>query len=298
VAGGSWRRFVRRIIGRSVKLSAAAAVACAAVAALLLSGCAVSEKASSDLLAESISKALDKEDAQRPVGSVACTPHIQKVEYSEGIVNLHCVIQFKNGTSYSTPATIEDRSFQVEGENYTFNTPEPEQATNPTTADILKTPLPVPATSVPATSSQSFFYSRNMQSAIAALKSHAGSGQLILSMALYPGEVQAVIGANGHARLVTVPTSGSVTVGPVGTFENSASGITVAELEANVPERLLHSIAARAGGVPASQIGRFVLAFLPHEVSGWDIYTSGGEKRFQAELNGEALKVLSSRAQG
>ena len=263
----------------------------AVVAALVFSGCAVNEQASSDLLASSITKTLNKEDPQRPVGSVSCTPHVQRVEYSEGVVNLHCEVHFKDGTSYGTPATIEARSFQVEGENYTFNTPEPEQSSRPT-ADILKTPLPAPTTSIPATSSRSFFKARNMQSAIAALESHASAGQLILKMAIYPGEVQAIVGANGHARLVTVPVSGNVSVGPVGTFENNASGITVSELEAKVPEQLAQSIASK-GGVPTSGIGRFVLAFLPHEISGWDIYTASGERRFQAELNGEALKELS-----
>jgi len=280
----------RGSIPRTPRFRTVGPVASAIVALIVLTGCAGGEKASSDLLAESISRSLAKEDAQRPVGSVACSPHVQKVEYQEGIVNLHCVIHFKDGTSYETPATIEARSFQVEGENYTFNMPEGEAA-GKTTADILKAPLPPPASSIPATSAQSFFSARNMQSAIAALKSHAGSGQLILSMVIYPGEVQAVIGANGEARLVTVPASGSVTVGRTGTFENAASGITVAELEAGVPEHLLQVIAAR-DGVPRSEIERFVLAFFPHEVSGWDIYTSSAKKRFQAELNGQALKLL------
>jgi hypothetical protein len=252
---------------------------------LVLAGCATSETPSYVMLQRSISSTLDKQEAQRPVNSVACSPHVQKVEYSEGIVNLHCVVDFKDGSSYSTPATIEARAFGVAGENYTWEEPPPR--------DIVKAPLPQPTAPIPATSVHSLFRARNLKHAVAAVAGRFSSKQLILSMALYPSALEAVVGASGEARMVTVSASGTVKLGPVGTFEGAASGIEIAEVDPTVPERLARLISTR-GGVPTSELDRFVLAFFLHELDGWDIYATSGQAHFQALLNGEALKQISS----
>jgi hypothetical protein len=49
-------------------------------------------------------------DDHRPVSSVACSPHIDGTVRGER-VHLTCVVRFKDGTSYTTPAAIQNRNF-------------------------------------------------------------------------------------------------------------------------------------------------------------------------------------------
>ncbi|HEV3048173.1 MAG TPA: hypothetical protein VGY13_12530 [Solirubrobacteraceae bacterium] len=169
------------------------------------------------------------------------------------------------------------------GEHYEWNGPPP--------SDIAKAPLPSPTVSIAPTSPQSLFYARNLRRAAAALAKRFKSNELILSTALYPSEPEAIVGANGQARIVTIAATSKVKVGVPGTFENAASGITIPELDPRVPERLARLIDSRYR-VPTSALGRFALAFFPHELDGWGIYDASGQARFQAYLNGEALERI------
>src|SRR5206468_1562865 len=99
-------RYIRR-----VPLPVRSAVlASAAAAAVLLAACG--ETPAYQSLENSIKSTITKDD-HRPVTSVACTPHLKTVEYSDGIKDLRCRVRFKDGTSYTTRGTIEARSYQV-----------------------------------------------------------------------------------------------------------------------------------------------------------------------------------------
>lgn len=181
--------------------------------------------------------------------SVAYTPRVQEVSYHDGYVNLTCVVSFPGGSSYTTAATIRARSYQVAGYNFQFDEPGP--------LDITTAPLPRPTLSRSAASA-SLFYDRNLRPVIEELSARFPSNQLILSMAIYPGELEAVIGAGGEGRLVTAHASGALTVGPPTEFEGERSGIEIPQLNPSVPERLVKLIAAR-GGVPIGGGARHAL---------------------------------------
>jgi hypothetical protein len=51
---------------------------------------------------------------------------------------------------------------------------------------------------------------------------------------------------------------------------------------------------ADRGGVPTADLRRYVLAFLPGSLAGWNIDASAGQPRFQAHLVGDALKEITS----
>jgi hypothetical protein len=257
------------------------AAAAAAIAALL-AGCATEPTPAYVSLQNSIKQTITTKD-RRPVSSVACTPHVNDVSYSDGYVDLNCTVHFADGTSYVTPATIEARSFQVEGWNFSWDGPGP--------LDITTAPLPRPTTPVAATSGSSLFYARNLRPVVSALAARFGTNQLILALALYPGELEAVVGANGQARPVTAHSSGALTVGPPTNFDGERSGITISPLDPAVPQRLARLIAAH-GGVPAGQLDRFVLTF-PGDLAGWDIYPATSGVRFQAHVQGDSLEEVS-----
>jgi hypothetical protein len=250
--------------------------------AALLGGCGGDTPAYVELQ-NSIKTSILRDD-HRPVDSVACTPHVKDVSYSDGIVHLNCLVRFKDESSYTTRATIEARSFQVAGYRFGFDEPGP--------LDITTAPLPRPAVSVPATRAESLFSARNLRPVVNALAKRFGNDELILALALYPGELEAVFGANGEARLVTVHTSGQITVGPETTFEGQRSGITISQLDPRVPQRLARLIAARYA-VPVSQLDRFVTISLPDDVAGWDVYPTAGAGRFRAHLHGGSLERIS-----
>jgi len=66
------------------------------------------------------------------------------------------------------------------------------------------------------------------------------SGQdLIVQMAIYPGEVQAVIaGNNGEARLVAATYTGALTVGSLASFEGPRNGVDFSQLAPGVIQQV------------------------------------------------------------
>jgi hypothetical protein len=208
---------------------------------------------------------------------------VKDVSYSDGFVHLNCFVRFPDGTSYSTQATIEARSYQVEGLNFEFDEPGP--------LDITTAPLPRPSVSVGAASAGSLFYARNLRKVVTSLAARFTANDLILKMALYPGEAIAVIGADGQAQLVTAHNSGTLTVGPQTSFDGQRSGIEISQLDPAVPQRLARLIAKR-GRVPISKLDRFVLA-LPGDLADWQIYPSAGQTWFKAHILGDSLKQIS-----
>ena len=42
-----------------------------------------------------------------PVASVACAPHVGQLEWTDPPAHLRCVVHFKDGSSYTTPATVQ-----------------------------------------------------------------------------------------------------------------------------------------------------------------------------------------------
>jgi hypothetical protein len=253
--------------------------------ALLIAGCAGDTPAAYVQLQDSIKQSIVKDD-QRPVQSVGCTPRVQDVSYGDGFAHLRCVVSFTNGSSYTTAATIEARAYQVAGYNFEFDEPGP--------IDITTAPLPQPRVSLGAASAGSLFHAGNLAPVINELSLRFPSKQLVLSMALYPGELEAVIGADGEARLVTAHPSGALTVGPQTQFDGERTGIEISQLDPGVPGRLANTIAAH-GGVPVSHLGRFVLGFAGEDAI-WRIYPTTGAVRFQAHILGDALeRVEGSR---
>jgi hypothetical protein len=251
------------------------------MAAVLLAACGGQTPAYVDLQ-DSIQTTLTNKD-HRPVRSVACRPRVNNVSYNDGIVDLSCFVHFTDGTSYRTSATIEARSYQVAGYDFTWYDPSPR--------DITRAPLPPPSTALSPTSARSLFYGRNLRPIVRALARRFRSSQLILRLAIYPGELEAVVGASGRAQRVTVTYAATLTVGPSGSFSGERSGIDISQLNPAVPEELALLVAAR-GHIPMSRLDRFVLTFLPHRLAGWDIYTTDGERRFRANLQGDTLKKL------
>jgi hypothetical protein len=266
-------------------MRAVRAVVPAVLASALLAGCGGNTPVY-QILQNSISMTLTDRQ-HRPVQSVACTPRLSDVPYTDGIVDVNCVVDFKDGSSYSTPATIEARNFEVKGWNFTWQGPPPEHTTPP--------PLPLPPTPVAATSSESLFRASNLEHAVDALADRFRGGRLILSLSLHPGQLEAEIGADGSARRAVLDSSGALGVGPPTAFYGPRSGITISQLNPAVPQELARLIAAR-GGVPTARLDRFVLVFLPRSLAGWDIFPTSGPTRFQAHLQGDALKRIAPGA--
>ena len=255
----------------------------AVVTTALLAGCGGNTPAYV-LLQNSIQKTVSDEYGEPPVDSVACLPHVSDVPYGQGVAHLSCIVRFENGSTYATSATIEARSYQVSGYNFTFDTPSSKDA---------PAPLPKPAVAGSPTGATSFFLARNLSPVVKALASRFASNQLILSLALYPDELEAVIGADGQEQMVTDTPSGGLEVGALRSFSGKLSGIAIAQLDPAVPQRLARLIAER-GGVPTGQLERFVLAFLPGGLVGWNISTTG-KTRFRAHLMGDSLEEISAK---
>jgi hypothetical protein len=135
---------------------------------------------------------------------------------------------------------------------------------------------------------------RNLAPVVRRLTARFGGGDLIIQMALYPGELKAVIGADGSARAVSVTYSGKLTVGPPVSFYGSRSGIDFSQLVPGVIQDLTGQIMAREG-VPLARIERFVLTSLPGDNAGWNIYLTSGTTRFQALVLGDHLVRISLR---
>jgi hypothetical protein len=223
----------------------------------------------------------------RSVRSVSCTPYTQEVEPGDS-ANLTCVVVFTDGTSYTTPATITDPSTDpdIATNSFSFNDPPP--------IDITTAPLPSPTVSLAATSPGSLFLASNLAPVVKKLIARFGSQDLIVQMALYPGELEAVIAGNGgEARAVSVTYSGALTVGPLVSFDGSRNGIDFSQFVPGVIQHLTGLITAK-GKVPLASISRFVLTnSLPGGNSGWTIYLTSGTTRFQALVLGNDPQIIT-----
>ncbi len=273
----------RLTTGVADRLRPGLAIAVAVLGAALLAGCGSGGTPVYQVLQNSIKQTITNDD-RRPVSSVSCSPPLQDVSYQQGIVNVTCLVRFKDGTFYSTQASIEARSYQVSGWHFEFDEPGP--------LDITTAPLPRPGVSIPATSADSLFYTRNLRPAVNALAARF-KHQLILSLALYPGALEAVVGANGQAQLATAHATGRLTVGPPTTFDGERNGITVSQLKPAVPQHLARLISTR-GGVPTSMLDHFLLSF-HGGYAFWDIYTKNGVAEYTSHLLGDSLKQITGR---
>ena len=120
-----------------------------------------------------------------------------------------------------------------------------------------------------------------------------GRQDLIVQMAIYPGELEAVVASDGEARAVSATYSGVLTVGPLASFDGSRNGIDFSQLVPSVIQRLTELVTTK-GNVPRASISRFVLtSSLPGGNSGWTIYLTSGTTRFQALVLGDDPQVIT-----
>ena len=223
----------------------------------------------------------------RSVRSVSCTPHVDQVLPGD-TADLTCAVVFTDGTSYVTPAKITDPSTDpdIATELFSFN--------DPPAIDITTAPLPSPAVALAATSPASLLLAGNLAPVLSKLTARFGSQDLIVQMAIYPGEVEAVIaGNNGEARAVTARYTGALTVGALAAFEGPRNGIGFSQFVPGVIQRLTELITTK-GKVRLGSISRFVLTnSLPGGNSGWTIYLTSGSTRFQALVLGNDPRIIT-----
>jgi hypothetical protein len=223
----------------------------------------------------------------RSVRSVSCTPHVDQVLPGD-TANLTCAVVFTDGTSYTTPATITDPSTDpdIATESFSFNDPPP--------IDITTAPLPSPTVTLPATSPHSLLLADNLAPVLGKITARFGRQDLIVQMAIYPGEVEAVIaGNNGEARPVAATYTGALTVGSLASFEGPRNGIDFSQLAPGAIQRLTELITAQ-GNVRLASISGFVLTnSLPGGNSGWTIYLTSGSTRFQALVLGNDPQIIT-----
>jgi hypothetical protein len=223
----------------------------------------------------------------RSVRSVSCTPHVDEVLPGD-TADLTCAVVFTDGTSYTTPATITDPSTDpdIATESFSF--------TDPPAIDITTAPLPGPTVALAATSPRSLLLAGNLATVLSKLTARFGSQDLIVQLAIYPGEVEAVIaGSNGEARAITATYTGALTVGSLAAFEGPRDGIDFSQLVPGVIQRLTELITTK-GKVRLGSISRFVLTnSLPGGNAGWTIYLTSGSTRFQALVLGSDLQIVT-----
>jgi hypothetical protein len=223
----------------------------------------------------------------RSVRSVSCTPHVDQVGTSSS-AKLTCLVRFTDGTSYIAPATITDPSNDPDTavNHFSFQDPPP--------IDITKAPLPSPTVGLAAASPASLFIAHNLAKVVSRLAARIGRHDLLVQLAIYPGELEAVVvGSGGEARAVSASYAGPVTVGPQVPFGGSRDGISFGQLVPAVIQRLAREIAARHG-VPLAHLGRFELvSSLPGDNAGWDIYPTTGTRHFQALILGQHLTEIT-----
>jgi hypothetical protein len=155
----------------------------------------------------------------RSVRSVPCTPHIDQVLPGD-TADLTCAVAFTDGTSHTTPAKITDPSTDpdIATESFSFN--------DPPAIDITTAPLPSPDVALAATSPDSLLLAGNLEPVLSELTARFGRQDLIVQMAIYPGEAEAVIaGNNGEARAITATYTGALTAGSLAAFEGPRNGI-------------------------------------------------------------------------
>lgn len=223
----------------------------------------------------------------RSVRSVSCTPHVDQVLPGD-TADLTCDVVFTDGTSYNTPATITDPSTDPDTATESFS------FTDPPPIDITTAPLPGPAVALPATSPDSLLLARNLAPVLSKLTARFDRQDLIVQMAIYPGEVEAVIaGSNGEARAVTATYAGAVTVGSLSAFDGPRNGIDFSQLVPGVIQRLTELITTK-GNVRLGSVSRFVLTnSLSGGNSGWTIYLTAGSTRFQALVLGDNPQIVT-----
>lgn len=223
----------------------------------------------------------------RSVRSVSCTPHVDQVLPGDS-ADLTCAVVFTDGTSYTTPATITDPSTDpdIATESFSFNDPPP--------IDITTAPLPSPTVALAATSPDSLLLARNLTPVLSKLTARIGRRGLIVQMAIYPGEIEAVIaGGNGEARAITATYTGALAAGTPAAFEGPRNGIDFSQLVPGAIQRLTELITTK-GKVRLANISRFVLAnSLPGDNAGWTIYLTSGSTRFQALVLGNDPQIMT-----
>ena len=223
----------------------------------------------------------------RSVRSVSCTPHVDQVLPGD-TADLTCAVVFTDGTSYVTPATITDPSTDpdIATELFSFDDPPP--------IDITTAPLPRPDVALAATSPHSLLLAGNLAPVLSKLTARFGRQGLIVQMAIYPGEVEAVIaGSNGEARAITATYAGTLTTGSQAAFDGPRNGIDFSQLVPGVIQRLTELITTK-GKARLGSISRFVLTnSLPGGNSGWTIYLTSGSTRFQALVLGNDPQIIT-----
>jgi len=257
---------------------------CASLAAICVTVAACSDPGEAYLETQSsIQRTLTSEHLA--VRSVTCTPKVGDLAWTDPPAHLHCIVRFNSGGSYATSATVQPVVDQPDA--LTWDGPPPGLGQ----IDITRAPLPTPTASLAATSAASFFHARNLRAVVAELDRRFG-GQSIVQLALYPGELQAVIvDSDSEARLITAATGARLTVGPPSSVNGSRNAIYPSQLDPAVPERLASLISLR-GGVPTARLARFVLYFTAQD-AGWNIYPVSGAIRFQSLLTGDSVKAFS-----
>ncbi len=217
---------------------------------------------------------------------MSCTPHVQRVLPGD-TANLTCVVVFTDGTSYTTPATITDPSNDpdIATESFRFN--------DPPDVDVTTAPLPSPTVTLSATSKGSLLLASNLAPVVRKLTAQFGRQDLIVAMAIYPGELEAVIAGNGEARRVSVTYSGALSEGPLASFSGSRNGTDFSQLVPSVIQQLTGLITSK-GGASLASVSRFVLTnSLPGGNSGWTMYLTSGTTRFQALVLGQDPRVIT-----
>ena len=222
----------------------------------------------------------------RSVRSVSCTPRVDEVVVDSS-VNFSCHVRFADGTSYTTQGTVNDPSTDPDVAYYTYS------FYDPPGTDITTAPLPAPTVRLAASSPRSLFQASNLTPLMQQLTTRLSGHDIIVQLAIYPGELQAVVAGSGTAHPVSASYTGTVTVGPAASFAGSRSGIGLSQLVPSVIQRLTKLITHK-GGVPLAHLGRFVLTnSLPHGDAGWNIYLTGGSTRFQSLVLGDHLVMIT-----
>jgi len=222
-----------------------------------------------------------------PVASVSCTPQTGQLAWTDPPAHLHCHVRFKNGTAYTTPATVQPVVDQPDA--LTWNGPPNSSGT----IDITKAPLPVPTSSLSAASPNSLFNASNLTPVVQALNKRFRN-QSVVQLAIYPGELQAVIiNSQNEARLVTTDGSGALKIGPARGVNGSRTAIYPNQITPSVVQQLAKLISSSKDGVPLAHISRFALA-IRGQNAGWDIYPISGRIRFEALLQGQSPEVVTA----
>jgi hypothetical protein len=160
--------------------------------------------------------------------------------------------------------------------------------------DITRAALPRPtgAAVISADDPGSLFKASNLAPVLAQLARRFGSDGNVVALALYPGQLDAVIaGDDDQARLVTAGTTGTLTVGSPVSFEGARQAVDISQLSAAVPQRLAKGIDLLAK-VPATGLDRFVID-LSGQLARWRVYPIQGSADFEALLTGGEIRQLT-----